>query len=57
MKNQRRKFSGEFKMKVVLEAVEGKIALSDLALKFDLSTSQIAGWKKKYERSVITDQD
>jgi transposase-like protein len=49
MKGQRRKFSDDFKLKVVHEANEGKISLAQLALKFDLTPNQIKVWKKSIE--------
>lgn len=48
LKNQRRKFTSEFKSKVVLEAIAEKQSLTDLAEKFDLDSNQIAEWKKKF---------
>jgi transposase len=48
LKNQRRKFSSEFKSKVVLEAIADKLSLNELAEKFDLDANQISEWKKKF---------
>jgi transposase-like protein len=47
MKSQRRKFSEEFKRKVVQEAAQGKVPLSKLALKFELTPRQIRIWQEK----------
>jgi transposase len=48
LKSQRRKFTSEFKSKVVLEAIAEKQSLSELAEKFDLDSNQISDWKKKF---------
>lgn len=48
LKNQRRKFSSEFKSKVVLEAIAEKYSLTELAEKFDIDSNQISDWKKKF---------
>ena len=48
LKNQRRKFSSEFKSKVVLEAITERHSLSELAQKFDIDSNQIYEWKKKF---------
>jgi transposase len=48
MKNQRRKFSSEFKSKVVLEAISHAAPIDELAEKFDLDRKQISAWKKHF---------
>lgn len=48
LKNQRRKFTSEFKSKVVLEAITEKQSLAELADKFDIDSNQIAEWKRKF---------
>ena len=48
MKNQRRKFTSEFKSKVVLEAITERQSITELAEKFDLDSNQISEWKKKF---------
>lgn len=48
MKNQRRKFSSEFKSRVVLEAISQNAPLDELAEKFDLDRKQITAWKKHF---------
>ena len=47
MKNQRRKFSAEFKTKVLHELKLNKSAIAAIAKKFDLSPSQIYDWERK----------
>ena len=49
MKNQRRKFSEEFKVKVLHEVVLNEKAVAAIAKKFDLSPAQIYSWKKRSE--------
>ena len=46
IKNQRRKFTSEFKSKVVLEAIAERNTLTELAQKFDIESNQIIDWKK-----------
>ena len=51
--SQRRKFSAEFKAKVALEALSGELPLAELASKYDVHPTQIAGWK----RQAVGDRD
>ncbi|MBP9791266.1 MAG: transposase, partial [Bacteroidia bacterium] len=46
MKNQRRKFSTEFKTKVLQEVKLNENAIIAIAKKFDLSPAQIYSWKR-----------
>ena len=46
MRNQRRKFSSEFKTKVALEALKERETLSELAKRFELHPNQISQWRK-----------
>ena len=48
MKKQRRKFSKEFKLKVVLEAVKERSTLTELCEKYELHPNQISMWKKDF---------
>jgi transposase len=41
----RRKFSREFKAKVVMETLWNKETLESLAMKYDLKPAQISRWK------------
>jgi len=45
MSTSRRKFSKEFKMKVVLESLKERETLESLAKKFELQPTQISLWK------------
>lgn len=44
-KKQRRKFSGDFKLKVILEALRERSTLTELSQKHDLHANQISNWK------------
>jgi transposase-like protein len=43
----RRKFSKEFKTKVVLEALKERTTIEELAKKYELQPSQISLWKSQ----------
>ena len=43
----RRRFSGEFKAKVVLEAIQGHQTVAELAIKYEVHPTQIAAWKRE----------
>jgi len=43
----RRRFSGEFKAKVVLEAIQGHQTVAELATKYEVHPTQIAAWKRE----------
>lgn len=46
MKKERRKFSAEFKFKVVLEALRERETLAALAAKYQIHPQQITDWKR-----------
>jgi len=46
-KKTRRKFSAEFKAKVVLEALKERSTIEDLARKYELHPTQINTWKRE----------
>ena len=46
-KKTRRKFSSDFKAKVVLEAFKERSTIEDLARKYELHPTQINNWKKE----------
>ncbi len=48
MKQSRRKYSSAFKAKVAIEAIKERESLSELAMKFKVSQSQICKWKKSF---------
>jgi len=46
-KRSRRKFSADFKAKVVLEALKERSTIEELARKYELHPTQINTWKKE----------
>ncbi len=46
--SKRRKFTAEFKTKVVLEALKERCTLTELAQKHQLHPVQITNWKKDF---------
>jgi len=48
MKKERRKFTAEFKFKVVLEALRERETLAALAAKFTIHPQQITDWKRAF---------
>lgn len=44
----RRKFTSEFKTKVVLESLKERSSLQELASKFEVHPTQITEWKKQF---------
>jgi len=48
MRKTRRKFTSEFKAKVAIEAIKERYTLSELAEKFEIHPTQIAGWKREF---------
>lgn len=47
-KRTRRKFSADFKTKVVLESLKEKYTIEELARKYELLPNQITIWKKEF---------
>ncbi len=47
-KKKRRKFSADFKAKVVIEALKERSTIDQLAKKYELHPNQIAIWKKEF---------
>jgi transposase-like protein len=47
-RKSRRKFSADFKAKVVIEALKERNTIEQLAKKFDLHPNQITTWKKEF---------
>lgn len=46
MKKEKKRYTAEFKARVALEAIRGRIPMSELARKFDLHVSLIHTWKR-----------
>lgn len=47
-KKSRRKFSADFKAKVVLEALKERSTIEELARKYEIHPNQIHHWKKEF---------
>lgn len=47
-KRNKRKFSSEFKAKVVLEALKESNTIEELARRYELHPNQISVWKKEF---------
>ncbi len=47
-KRQRRKFSSEFKLKVILESLKERSTLTELSQKYELHSNQISKWKADF---------
>ena len=48
MKQTRRKFDAKFKAKVALDAIRERETLNKLAVKYEVSPTQISRWKKEF---------
>jgi len=48
MVRTRRKFTAEFKKKVVLESLKERNTIQELAAKFEIHPQQITDWKKHF---------
>ena len=46
--NKRRKFSADFKAKVVLEALTERLSMSELGQKFEVHPNMVALWKREF---------
>ncbi len=53
MKKKRRRFSAEFKLKVILEALSERQSVSSLAQKHGLHPNQISKWKSDFLDNAI----
>lgn len=53
-KKNRRKFSADFKTKVVLEAIKERITIEELARKYEIHPNQIHLWKKEFLSKAST---
>lgn len=47
-KRSRRKFSADFKAKVVIEALKERSTIEEIARKYELHPNQITTWKKEF---------
>ena len=51
-KQSRKTYSPEFKAKVALEAVRGKLTVNEVAKQFEVHPNQVSLWKKQLLDSV-----
>ena len=47
MARTRRRFTGEFKAKVALEAIRGERTMAELAAKYEVHPNLVAQWKRQ----------
>lgn len=45
---ERRKFTSEFKVKVVLEVLQEELSLSEVAAGYGINPNQLATWKREF---------
>jgi len=57
MKKQRRKFTKEFKLKVILEALKEQSTMKDLCTKYELYPTQISNWKQNFLDKAMSTMD
>jgi len=58
MVGQRRRFTGEYKVKVALEAIKGQRTVTEIAQHYGVHPNQVSDWKRQaleYVRSAFTD--
>jgi len=57
MKKQRRKFTKEFKLKVILEALRERSTMKELCQKYELYPTQISNWKQDFLDKAMATMD
>lgn len=53
-KKARRKFTGEFKAKVAVEALKSQATINQIAARYELHPHQVAQWKKQLQSQAPT---
>ena len=51
---KRKTYTGAFKAKVVLELLNDKKSLPELAIRYDLHPNQIKNWKSQFFKQAVT---
>jgi len=51
-KPQRRRFSPEFKQRIVEEVLQGRDSVSVIARRHDINTNQLFTWKRQYQNNA-----
>jgi transposase-like protein len=49
----RKKYSGEFKARIVLDLLRGKMNLPELASRYDVHPNQIKNWKSYFFKQAV----
>ena len=49
---QRKNHNSEFKAKVALEAVRGRLTINEISKEFGVHPNQISKWKKQFSKSL-----
>jgi transposase len=57
MKKTKRKFTSEFKLKVILDVLSEKQTLSELSQKHELHANQISLWKQDFLNKALKTMD
>lgn len=57
MKKQRRKFTKEFKLKVILEALKERSTMKELCQKYELYPTQVSNWKQSFLDKAMSTMD
>ena len=47
MTKKRKKYSGQFKFKIALEAVKGQVTINEIASSNNIHPNQVSTWKKQ----------
>ena len=53
-KQSRRKFTAEFKSKVVLEALKERSTIEELSKKYEVHPTQINAWKREFLSKAVS---
>ena len=54
MENQRKQYTAEFKLKVVLESLQRDTTIEEVSKKFGVSTSMIHRWRQEFQAKAAT---
>jgi len=57
MSKQRRKFTKEFKLKVILEALQERSTIKELCQKYELYPTQVSNWKQNFLDKAMATMD
>lgn len=57
MKKQRRKFTKEFKLKVILETLQERSTMKELCQKYELYPTQVSNWKQDFLDKALATMD